>query len=63
MATKIPPPPWTVAALGEDLYITLAKEHGCYDPTGRPDLDLTTPYNEQQAATSAKPAKNQAEKE
>lgn len=63
MATKIPPPPWTVEALTEELYITLAKEHGCYDPTARPDLDLTTPYNEQQAGTSAKPAKNQAEKE
>lgn len=63
MKTQIPPPPWTLEALSEELYVTLAKENGCYDPTARPDLDLTTPYNEQQAAkASAKPARG-AEKE
>lgn len=62
--TTIPAPPWTAEALGEELYVTLAKENGCYDPSSRPDLDLTTPYKQQQEAAkaSAKPARG-AEKE
>jgi len=63
MATQIPAPPWTAEALGEELYITLAKENGCYDPTARPDLDLTTPYNQQQEAKASVRSARGAEKE
>lgn len=59
MATQIPKGPWTVETLGEELYCQLALEYGCFDPSkdmDRPAIDLTTPYNEQQAGTPAKTA-------
>lgn len=42
----VPPPPWTVEALGEETYIRLAVAYGCFDPrcephSYRPSLDLT----------------------
>jgi len=54
--TNIPAGPWTVEALGWDLYRTLAIENGCLTPTANfcPALDLTKPYNAQQAAKPAK---------
>jgi hypothetical protein len=39
-----------VEQLGEELYIKLALEYGCFDPRrdpARPALDLTTPFNDQ----------------
>ncbi|TXH18428.1 MAG: hypothetical protein E6R03_02200 [Hyphomicrobiaceae bacterium] len=60
MATKIPEGPWTVERLGEELYVKLALEYGCFDPrreTFRPALDLTAPYNDQGQAPSQPAAK------
>lgn len=64
MATKIPEGPWTEERLGKELYETLAVEYGCCTPDAgfRPGLDLTDPYNEQQAKAT-KPAKAATDKE
>lgn len=47
--TTVPPGPWTVEKLGEELYCQLARDYGVFDPsrelaTYRPPLDLTTFY-------------------
>ena len=59
--TQIPAGPWTVETLGDELYKKLGVEHGILDPAlvgpgYRPALDLTEPYNAQEAAKAKKPA-------
>ena len=56
----IPAGPWTVETLGDELYKKLGVEHGILDPAlvgpgYRPALDLTEPYNAQEAAKAKIP--------
>lgn len=57
--TKIPPGPWTVEALGEELYATLAIENEIFNPrlerNFRPPLDLVQQYKAQEAAKAKAP--------
>lgn len=60
--TNIPAGPWTEEHLGTELYEKLALEYGVCRPEGgyRPDLDLTTAYNEQSKAKKPAPTPNPA---
>jgi hypothetical protein len=61
MTMNLPPLPWTYEALGEEMYNTIARELGYFDPRKekkdyRPSLD-PTPFKDLIKATSTKKEK------